>query len=116
MILYHDLHVAQGFYAELIEAVALRHTPDDLGDFGLEITANRAPKASEFPQVRIKGRYAGAVANESLVSVDGVKVAGMTARQVKGLVSRAGRKLTLSLLADDKVCGNSRLPRLSTVA
>jgi hypothetical protein len=94
----------QGFYAELIEAVALRHTSEDLGDFGLEITACRAPRASDFPQVRLKGRYAGSLAHEPLISVDGAKVAGMTAKQVKALVSNAGKKLTLCVLADDKVC------------
>ncbi len=93
----------QGFYAELLEAVAVRQTSEDLGDFGLEITASRAPKPSDFPQIRLKGRYAGSLAYEPLISVDGAKVAGMTAKQVKALVSNAGKKLTLCLLADDKV-------------
>lgn len=92
-----DAPFAQALFVDLLEALAL--DPGDASSgFGFIVSAAKAPSPSDSPKLLVKhpADVSHAVASgETLFEVDGFKTAGMTAREVKEIVSRASIRVRL---------------------
>lgn len=94
----HWTHARQAFFGELLEALAVE--PGDASGFGFVVSAAKSPGPADMPKLLVKNPadVASAIASgETLLDVDGFKTSGMTARDVKEIVSRASMRVRLTV-------------------
>jgi hypothetical protein len=88
----------QAFFGELLEALAVE--PGDASGFGFVVSAAKSPGPADMPKLLVKNPadVASAIASgETLIEVDGFKTSGMTAKDVKEIVSRASMRVRLTV-------------------
>ena len=94
----HWTHAIQAFFGELLEALAVE--PGDASGFGFVVSAAKSPSPADMPKLLVKNPadVASAIASgETLIEVDGFKTSGMTAKDVKDIVSRASMRVRLTV-------------------